>query len=89
MADYGRTSPLVPHLFRGLPALEPHLSKVTLPTLVLWGQADRTLPSRLGLVLAALPAGLGLEIAGQGHLPHVGTPAAVHTAMISFLKTLP
>lgn len=66
------------------------LSAMTLPTLVLWGTADRVLPVAQGRAATALlPNGQLQVLDGLGHVPHVEDPGRVAAALRSFLDELP
>ncbi len=65
------------------------LSALTLPTLVLWGTADRVVPVAHGRAAAALlPAGQLQVLDGLGHVPHVEDPGRVASALRGFLDGL-
>jgi pimeloyl-ACP methyl ester carboxylesterase len=60
--NYYRASPLHPPLpGETLPVLDPAQFRVTVPTLVIWGEADRALPMRLVDGLDELVADLTIE----------------------------
>ena len=54
------------------PDLKKWLHRVTVPTMILWGDDDKLLPAAYGIVYRDLIPGSTLEVfAGCGHLPHV------------------
>jgi pimeloyl-ACP methyl ester carboxylesterase len=54
------------------PDLHKWLHRVTVPTLILWGEDDKILPVAYGPPYRDLIPGARLEvIAGCGHMPHV------------------
>ncbi|HUA03181.1 MAG TPA: alpha/beta hydrolase [Solirubrobacteraceae bacterium] len=68
-------------------SIQPELSKIACPTLVIWGEYD--LRPHLGAELAAAIPGAKLAtIAGGGHHVNVDQPAAVSTAIEGFLDSL-
>jgi pimeloyl-ACP methyl ester carboxylesterase len=55
------------------------------PTLVLWGAADRIAPPEYGRRYAeAIPGARFEEIAGSGHYPHIEQPQRVAERVLSF-----
>lgn len=71
--------------------LTEHLSRLAMPTLLLWGARDLVVPledARVAAHRLAPPGGLRI-IAGTGHLPHVERPVEFVAALSSFLDTLP
>ena len=62
------------------------LSRVRVPTLVLWGKEDKILPAEEGLRLSSAIAGARLTILPDtGHLPQEETPETFSRAVASFL----
>jgi hypothetical protein len=62
------------------------VGRVTTPTLVLWGEADRWVPIALGRLLAAsIPHAAFLTVAA-GHAVAEEAPDAVNHLVIQFLK---
>jgi len=65
---------------KGLPA---RLSQVEIPTLILWGEVDRIMPSSNGQAAAAAqPSARFVTLAGAGHLPQQECPLAVIQAIL-------
>jgi 2-hydroxymuconate-semialdehyde hydrolase len=59
-----------------------------LPTLILWGEADRFLPPRLGEKLCALIPGASLEIIeGAGHFIQEDVPEAIADRAAAFFSS--
>jgi len=59
------------------PKLKGRLHRIRIPTLVLWGAADRLVGEAYGRAFAAAVPGAEFEtIAGAGHFPHVEQPKA-------------
>jgi pimeloyl-ACP methyl ester carboxylesterase len=67
------------------PTLAGRLARVTVPTLVLWGQSDRVVDPEYGQAYAAAIPGARYQPLHQaGHLPQIETPAAALTAIWDF-----
>jgi pimeloyl-ACP methyl ester carboxylesterase len=77
------------HFFPNLAAsydLRPHLSEITVPTLVIVGREDWVCPPVASRILASSIPGAGLvEIADAGHFPFSEEPAAFRHAVTAFL----
>lgn len=85
----------VPSILRMLKAIQRRdeltgrLHEITVPTLVLVGAEDRTLPlSRSRTIARGIPGAELVEIAGAGHLATLDQPEAVTEAMLEFLDGL-
>ncbi len=71
---------------RPLPALADLLSRLTLPTLLIWGEADRILPAAQGHWLQQhLPRAEFHLLPEVGHAPQEEAPEAVNKIIIDFL----
>lgn len=69
-------------------ACRPKLGQLTLPVLLLWGRDDRLYPLRHARLLqTSMPQTQMVVIDACGHLPHLERPAAVASAVRSFLAT--
>lgn len=67
------------------PTLRARLAAVTVPTLVVWGEADRIGDVEYGRAYAAAIPGARFElIPGAGHLPQLETPEVLLTAVQTF-----
>lgn len=74
--------------FQHNPTLRRRLYRITVPTLVLWGENDRVVSTDYGRAFAAAIPGARFEtVANAGHLPHLERPEAVATAVARFLTT--
>jgi pimeloyl-ACP methyl ester carboxylesterase len=69
------------------PKLKQRLHRVHIPTLVLWGEADRVVTPDYGRGLAAAIPGAHFDtIAGAGHFPHLEQPDAFARHIADFLQ---
>ena len=67
-------------------ALEPLLPKLTMPTLILWGDSDRVLHPSGGDVLAAgIPHATRVTMTGCGHSPMIERPGETARHYLAFL----
>jgi pimeloyl-ACP methyl ester carboxylesterase len=72
----------------GDPGLLDRLPAISIPTLVAWGAADRTIPAEHGYAYAAaIPGAQFLLIAEAGHLPQLEAPAELLAAVWEFAST--
>ena len=70
------------------PKLRGRLHRVRVPTLVLWGAADRVTKVEYGRAYAAAIPGAAFQtIEGAGHFPHLEQPQAFARAVSAFLDT--
>jgi pimeloyl-ACP methyl ester carboxylesterase len=67
------------------PKLKGRLHRIRIPTLVLWGTADRLVGEAYGRAFAAAVPGAKFEtIAGAGHFPHIEQPKAFAGRALAF-----
>lgn len=67
-------------------AIEPRFAQMRVPTLILWGEADRWIPIAQGRRLQALIPGARFEAVPQaGHLVQEDAPEAIVAALADFL----
>jgi pimeloyl-ACP methyl ester carboxylesterase len=72
------------------PGLVTRLAGITVPTLVVWGEADRmTTPAYGKEYAAAIPGTEFHLLPGAGHLPQMETPEALLTLVEQFTGTAP
>jgi len=72
------------------PKLKQRLHRVRVPTLVLWGEADRIAAPDYGRAYAAaLPAARFELVPRAGHFPHVEAPDAFASRVLAFMETAP
>lgn len=66
--------------------LEPLISKINCPTLLIWGDADTATPIADARRMEELIKDAGLVVCeGAGHYSFLEQPAKVHGALLSFL----
>ena len=69
------------------PALADRLTTISVPTLVLWGDADRIVDVEYGRAYAAAIPGAEFQLLPEtGHLPQIETPEQVLTASWDFVS---
>jgi pimeloyl-ACP methyl ester carboxylesterase len=67
------------------PGLASRLSRISLPTLVLWGESDRIVDPEYGRAYAtAIPGAQFQVLSGTGHVPQVETPELLARAIRDF-----
>ena len=72
---------------REAPKLTPCLSRISCPTLLIWGEEDRIFPPAVGEGLQRMISGSKLRIIKKsGHIPMWETPEEVNQAVLEFLK---
>jgi pimeloyl-ACP methyl ester carboxylesterase len=68
------------------PKLRRRLHRITIPTLVLWGEEDGVLPTEYGRLYAdSIPNARFSTVAKAGHLPHLEQPGLTLAAIEEFL----
>lgn len=68
------------------PKLKPRLARIRVPTLLIWGTADRILSPPYGhAYAAAIPGARLAPIERAGHFPHIEQPEAFARAILAFL----
>ena len=68
------------------PALERWLHRIAVPSLVLWGEDDKLLPSRYAALWGERVPGVTVKLIPQcGHLPHIEKAAVAADAVLAFL----
>jgi len=83
--DYTRTAPGVYHVPNTGEDLTPHLSSISLPTLIVWGDRDQTLsPASFPRLVSAMPRATGRSIRA-GHTPHQSNPEEFNRMVKEFL----
>jgi pimeloyl-ACP methyl ester carboxylesterase len=86
--DYKRTAPGVYHIPSAISDLTSDLHAIDAPSLVLWGDRDRTLaPASFLRLVKELPKARG-EILHAGHVPHQSHANVFNRIVLDFLKGL-
>lgn len=87
--DYKRASPNIMYLTNSFFDLGPHLSRIDVPVLVLWGASDRTLlPETFPQLISFFDKASGKAIPKAGHQPHLSHAEQVNPAIIQFIEAL-
>jgi pimeloyl-ACP methyl ester carboxylesterase len=87
--DYMRASPNIFYITHSLMDLTTELSKITPPTLVIWGEKDQTLrPASFPILAQTLPDASGIPIPGYGHQPHIADSEIVNELIMAFIKKI-
>ena len=86
--DYKRTAPGVYHIPGAIPDMTEHLHDVHTPTLVVWGDQDKTLrPASFTWLVNALPKARG-EVLPAGHVPHQSHTEIFNKLVLNFLREI-
>ncbi|MEK9166394.1 MAG: alpha/beta hydrolase [Patescibacteria group bacterium] len=88
-SDYHRAQGIMKEVFKKTIAedLTPILKNISVPTLIVWGDADRTTPIDQGIVMRNAISGAEWYVAeGRGHSWHVTEPKKFAEAILPFLK---
>lgn len=87
--DYKRAAPGVYHLPSAIPDMTEYLHEVNTPTLVVWGDQDKTLaPSSFTRLVNTLPRARG-EMLRAGHVPHQSHAEEFNQLVLKFLREIP
>lgn len=85
--DYLRASPKIIYLGASIWDLSPILPDIKTPTLLIWGERDRTLkPTSFSRLALLMPQVALFPIAGSGHQPHIGKAEQVNRRVIEFFR---
>lgn len=86
--DYTRTSPGFYNVLNNAPDLSEHLSSISIPSLIVWGDRDQTLaPSSFAKMVNQMPRAIGKTIRA-GHVPHQSNASEFNQMAIEFLESL-
>jgi pimeloyl-ACP methyl ester carboxylesterase len=86
--DYKRVAPGVYHIPSAITDLTEHLHDVNTPTLVVWGDQDKTLaPASFPRLVNTLPKARG-EMLRAGHVPHQSHAEQFNQLVLKFLDGL-
>ncbi|HET6822735.1 MAG TPA: alpha/beta hydrolase [Anaerolineales bacterium] len=87
--DYKRVAPGVYHIPSAITDLTERMHDVNMPTLVIWGDQDKTLsPASFPRLVNTLPKARG-EILRAGHVPHQSHAEQFNQLVLKFLEELP
>jgi len=87
VVDYTRTAPGVYNILNQQLDLSPYLASITAPSLVIWGDHDRTLlPASFTRLVADLPKATGRSIKA-GHVPHQSNADWINKLVLEFLAS--
>lgn len=87
--DYKRASPLFVYATQDIPDLTGDIHKISTPTLVIWGDKDRTLKAgSFPHLVRTVPNANGYIVTGCGHQPHIGQPTLVNNKILAFLNNI-
>ena len=73
------------HAIRDTRPIVARVTRITAPTLVVWGRRDRLFPSSFGQRLAREIAGARLDVLDAGHAPHEERPPEFARSVTQFL----
>jgi pimeloyl-ACP methyl ester carboxylesterase len=86
--DYTRTSPGVYSVINSDIDLNGELHHISIPSLVVWGDRDRTLaPASFSKLVNHMPRAVGRSIRA-GHVPHQSNADEFHPLVLDFLAKL-
>jgi|Deesub1362A_J573_1020465.scaffolds.fasta_scaffold12517_2 pimeloyl-ACP methyl ester carboxylesterase len=84
--DYKRACPYIMRLPATADRIIDRLRRIKAPTLITWGQKDRTLrPDSFAALAEYLPRPSCVPFENCGHQPHLGDPQAFQELLIPFL----
>jgi pimeloyl-ACP methyl ester carboxylesterase len=86
--DFRRTAPGVYYIPNMIADMSQYLHEVNTPTLVIWGDRDKTLsPASFSEMVSALPKARG-EVISAGHVPHQSHTEIFNQIVMKFLKEI-
>ena len=86
--DYTRTAPGIYNVPNTIEDLTDHVSAISIPTLVVWGERDQTLaPSSFPKLVDAMPRARGKSFRA-GHVPHQSHAEEFNQEVMEFLSGL-
>lgn len=86
--DYKRATPLIVHITPTVDNLENRLNEIIHPTLVTWGEKDRTLSTHsFEAAVQKLPNGQGHPFPGIGHIPHLCAVPEFNRIVVDFISS--
>lgn len=86
--DYKRAAPGVYHIPGAITDMTEHLHQINMPTLVVWGDRDKTLaPASFTRLVTTLPKARG-EMLHAGHVPHQSHAEQFNQMVLKFLREI-
>jgi pimeloyl-ACP methyl ester carboxylesterase len=86
--DYTRTAPGIYNVPNTIEDLTEHVSSISTPTLVVWGERDQTLsPSSFPKLVDAMPRAVGKSFRA-GHVPHQSHAGEFNKAVMEFIREI-
>lgn len=89
--DYQNASPQQQAVLRKIVRedISPFLRKISVPSLVIWGENDQTTPLEKGELFAELIHGSSLHVVTDaGHYPFIDAPSEIIGAITAFITTI-
>ena len=88
-ADYKRVQPGIFKIIPSVVDISPLFRSIFQPTLVIWGEKDRTLDTRtFSKLVGELPNSRGYSIEGAGHVPHQSHASEFNQQVLEFILDL-
>jgi pimeloyl-ACP methyl ester carboxylesterase len=86
--DYTRTAPGIYNVPNTVEDLTDHVSSISIPTLVVWGERDQTLaPASFQKLVDAMPRAKGKSFRA-GHVPHQSRAEEFNQVVMDFIRGL-
>jgi pimeloyl-ACP methyl ester carboxylesterase len=86
--DYTRTAPGIYNVPNTIEDLSDHVSSISIPTLIVWGERDQTLaPSSFPKLVDAMPRARGKSFRA-GHVPHQSNAEEFNQVVMEFIKEI-
>lgn len=86
--DYKRTAPGIYNVPNTIEDLTDHVSSISIPTLVVWGESDQTLaPSSFPRLVNTMPRAKGKSFRA-GHVPHQSNAEEFNQVVLEFMRGL-
>lgn len=87
--DFKRFDPRILALPHSTEDLTPHLSRVRVPTMIVWGEKDLTLaPSSFPRLSISIPHARSVRIPQCGHVPHLSHLDLFNQTALNFIREL-
>ena len=87
-ADLTMASPKIVHTAPSIDDLRPLMSKIDLPTLLVWGGRDLTLnPDEFPKLQRTMPNSIGAAFDQSGHAPHLSEASEFQELLLKFIES--